>query len=256
MDTSHLVFWQWVLLAVAGFMVGLSKTGIAGLGVLAAAVFANVLPARASTGALLPLLILADVFAVASYFRQAIWSHLFKLFPWAVAGIIIGALAMGRMDDKQVRVVIGLILVAMVSMQIWRKLRTEARRKAGEEVEDKVPEALWFAALMGILAGFTTMLANAAGPIMTLYLLAMRMPKMRFMGTAAWYFFILNSFKVPFNCHLGQIDGASMILDMKLAPFAIVGALYGRSILPHINQKVFESLALGLALVAGVKLLF
>jgi uncharacterized protein len=110
--------------------------------------------------------------------------------------------------------------------------------------------------VMGILGGFTTMVANAAGPIMNLYLLAMRMPKIEFMGTAAWYFLILNSFKVPFSWKLGLINADSIMFDLKLAPFAVAGALIGRVLIRRINQRTFEILALALALVAGLRLLF
>jgi uncharacterized membrane protein YfcA len=108
---------------------------------------------------------------------------------------------------------------------------------------------------MGILAGFTTMVANAAGPSMVLYLLAAGLPKMEFMGTGAWFFFIVNCFKVPFLANLGLINPHSLPLDLVLGPAAVVGAFIGRAILPKIKQIVFENLALALTVVAGIKLL-
>ena len=118
------------------------------------------------------------------------------------------------------------------------------------------PTSLWLAAVLGIMAGFTTMVANAAGPIMILYLLAMRLPKIEFIGTAAWYFMCLNLFKVPFSIHLGLINPQSIPVDCMLAPCAVAGGILGRVIIGHIRQQAFEELALLLTLIAAVKLLF
>jgi uncharacterized membrane protein YfcA len=112
------------------------------------------------------------------------------------------------------------------------------------------------AAITGISGGITTMIANAGGPVMILYLLAMRLPKMLFMGTSAWYFFVLNLFKVPFNVQLGLINAYSLQISLILAPFAIIGAVTGRMLIHHIDQKLFEMLALVLTLIAGLRLLF
>src|SRR3954454_1886132 len=99
----NLAPWQWALLGLGAFITGLSKTGVAGLGVLSVALFANALPARASTGALLPLLLCADVFGVAYFRKHASWSHLWKLFPWVVVGIVAGYFALGRISNDQVQ---------------------------------------------------------------------------------------------------------------------------------------------------------
>jgi uncharacterized membrane protein YfcA len=239
------------MLALGAFMIGLSKTGIVGLGTFAVAVFALALPARESAGVVLLLLISADIVAITVYRRHVVWSHLIRLFPWAAIGILIGFLAVGRIDDAQVRRLIGLILLVLVALQWWRQRR--ARRSPNAQ---DVPSSLWFAASVGIVAGSTTMVANAAGPIMILYLLAMRLPKMEFLGTAAWYFFLLNCFKVPFSYGLGLINPASLVIDLRLAPVAIAGALSGRAIIPHINQSLFELLALVFTLLAALRLLW
>jgi hypothetical protein len=119
----HLALWQWTLLAFGAFFTGLSKTGIAGLGVLSVALFANALPARASTGALLPLLLCADLFGVSFYRKHAEWSHLWKLFPWVIPGIVAGSFALGRISSLQAQRMIGVILLAMVVLHCWRRYR-------------------------------------------------------------------------------------------------------------------------------------
>ena len=245
--------WQWALAIVATFLVGISKTGIAGVGVLTVAMFATVFPPLLSTGVLLPLLICADVVAVIAYQRHAVWKHLWQLFPWVVAGIVAGFFLMGHINDAQMRRWIGGILVAMVAVHFWRqqKLARDANRMA-----EAIPHAWWFIAVTGFLSGLATMIANAAGPLMILYMLALGLPKMEFLGTGAWYFLILNVFKVPFSMQLGLVNGPSLKFDLLMAPVAIAGALFGRAIAPHINQKLFETLALGFTLIAALRLLF
>lgn len=240
---------QWLVAILAAFLVGLAKTGIPGVGVLVVALFALIMPARESAGAVLPLLICADIIAVAAYRRDAVWPHLLKLMPWAVAGIIAGYAAMAFINDQQTARLIGGILLVMICVHL---LRTKS-----QNVEEMLPGnvRMWYAAMMGLIAGFTTMVANAAGPVMNLYLLAMRMPKMKFMGTAAWYFLILNSFKVPFSLHLGLISRESIILNLKLAPMVVAGALLGRLLLSSIPQKLFEAIALFFTTIAAVRLL-
>lgn len=248
---STLTPWQWALAAVGAYLVGISKTGIAGLGVLSVALFASALPARESTGIVLVILIAADIVAVLSYRRQASWPHLLRLFPWAAAGIVFGFLIMGRIDSATTQRLIGAILVVIVFVHFWRRMRTQAMVEL--EAESKPHPVL--AGATGVSAGFTTMVANAAGPIMIMYLLAMRLPKYTFMGTAAWYFFVLNLFKVPFSYSLGLINAESLPLSLLLAPVAVAGAFTGRVLIRHINQQVFELLALALTLIAGIRLL-
>ena len=243
----ELLPWQWGLVVLGALLIGVSKTGIAGLGVLAVAIYANILPARQSTGIILPMLICADVVAVAAYRRHAVWGHLWPLFPWVVVGVVTGYFTMGHINDAQVRRGIGAILLVMVVLHFWR------RQRAGNE---PIPHTLWFSALTGVLAGFTTMLANAAGPVMILYMLAVGLPKMEFLGTGAWYFLIVNLFKVPFSCQLGLITPGTLQFNAVLLPAVIAGALLGRLVVKHINQVWFETLALALTLVASARLLF
>lgn len=241
--------WQWTLLLLGAFFTGMSKTGVAGLGVLSVALFANALPARESTGALLPLLLCADVFGVSFFRKHASWPHLWKLFPWVVLGVIGGFCAMDRISSTQVSRLIGGILLAMVAMHFWRK-------RQPDQLTDQLPHAWWFAALTGVLAGFTTMVANAAGPVMILYLLAIRLPKLAFIGTAAWFFMLVNAFKIPFSLKLGLITTASLKLDAALLIPMIPGALLGPVILKRLNQEAFEWLVLALTVIASLRLLF
>jgi len=242
------------LLALGAFLIGLSKTGIAGLGILTVVIFASVLPPKASVGIVLPILLSADVVAVAAFRRHADWPQLVRLFPWAGAGVVLGYFALGRINDTQTAKLVGGIVLTMVVLHFARQ-RNLARRAAPDDDLPLPPAALWFVAVMGLLAGFTTMVANAAGPVMILYLLAVRLPKMAFIGTSAWYFLCLNLFKVPFSISLGLVNMASLGFSLALAPFAVGGALFGRAVLRHIPQKLFEDTALVLTILAGLRLL-
>jgi uncharacterized membrane protein YfcA len=245
----HLELWQWALGALGAFLVGLSKTGIPGLGILNVAIFALVFPARESVGLVLVILICGDLVAVTTYRRDASWPHLLRLFPWAATGVVLGYFALGRVNDSQMRHLIGIILVGLVVFQYIR-----SRRPAAPDGE-ALPVRPWLAPLAGITAGFTTMVANAAGPVMVLYLLAMRLPKILFIGTAAWYFLLLNLFKVPFSASLGLINPSSLGVSLLLGPFAMLGALIGRPIAERLNQRLFELIALGLTFVAALLML-
>lgn len=240
--------WQWAFLAVGAFFTGLSKTGIAGLGVLSVALFANALPARDSTGALLPLLVVADLFGVAFFRKHAEWSHLWKLFPWVVLGILLGCVALDKFSNTQAQRSVAGILLAMVALQFWR------RRQPGD-LSSRLPHAGWFVALTGIAAGFATMTANAAGPLMVLYLLAIGLPKLALVGTGAWFFLLVNVFKVPFSFHLELITTDSLLMDAILCLPMIPGALLGPVILKRINQSAFEAMVLVFTIIAAIRLL-
>ncbi len=244
----ELTAWQWTLLSLGAFFTGLSKTGIAGLGVLSVALFANALPARASTGALLPLLLCADLFGLAFFRKHASWSHLWKLFPWVILGVAAGYFTLGKISSAQMQRLIGGILLAMVALHLWRK-------RQADQLDAHLPHAWWFTALTGMLAGFTTMVANAAGPVMSLYLLAIGLPKLVFIGTGAWFFMLVNSFKVPFSMQLGLITSGSLLMDAELLIPMIPGALLGPVILRRINQTWFESMVLALTVLASLRLL-
>jgi hypothetical protein len=243
---------EWSALAVGALLVGLSKSGIPGIGILSVAIFTNLLPAKASTGLVLPLLIVGDIVAVATYRQHTIWKHVWKLFPWTAAGVIAGYFALEHVDDRQAKILIGVILLLMLGVHLWR-----TRKPRAEKLEHAVEEhALWFAPFTGIMAGFTTQVANAAGPVMIIYLLAMRLPKMEFLGTGAVFFMLLNWFKVPFMVHLDMITGGSVIVNLWLAPAVVAGALLGRIVAMRIPQRLFEQVALALTFVAAGKLLW
>jgi uncharacterized membrane protein YfcA len=239
---------QWVCAAVGAVLVGVSKTGMSGLSILAVALFAYVLESgKQASGLILPLFIFGDIIAVLSYRTHTQWRHLGRVFPWTALGVIIGYFALDRISDHATRLLIGGIIVALTLISYRRRRRP---------VDDQgAPLHASTAIFVGVLAGFVTLIANAAGPLMAVYLLAMRLPKMQYMGTAAMFFMLLNLFKVPFMASLGLVTPASFELNLRLLPAVLLGALLGRWLLKRIDQRLFENLVLALSGAAGLLLL-
>ena len=237
----------WIVVALSAIMVGVAKTGIPGVGILVVPLMAGVLPARSSVGVLLGILILADLFAAGYYRRNAQWQHLVRLLPIAFMGIIAGYFALRAVSDEQLKPIIGIIVLAMLGFNYWRsKVRSE---------DAPVPTRWWFVVGLGFLAGVTTMMANAAGPIMIIYLLAMKLPKIEFVGTSAWFFFVVNWLKVPFSAKLELMTVESLKLNLMMLPFITIGAVLGILVLKKIPQKAFNIIVQVLAAAAAIKLL-
>lgn len=248
----HITGWEFTALAFAALLVGFSKTAVSGANTISLAVFAAVLPARASTGVLLPLLICGDVLAVATYRRHAHWPTLWRLFPAVAAGVVAGTLFLVWADDGVVRTSIGAILLLMAAVTVWRR-RTVERESDPDEVTSRPGRVK--ARSYGVLGGFTTMVANAGGPVMSMYLLSAGFRKLGFLGTSAFFFLIVNLSKVPFSAGLGLIDGRSLLLDAALAVFVVPGALIGKWAVHRINQRLFEQLVIAATVVGGLQLL-
>ncbi|MBN0043014.1 sulfite exporter TauE/SafE family protein [Streptomyces actuosus] len=252
MTLWHLTGPEFAALALAALLVGFSKTAVSGANTVSLAIFAAVLPARASTGVLLPVLIAGDVLAVLTYRRHAHWPTLWRLFPAVAAGVVLGALFLMRADDAVVRTSIGVILLLMAAVTVWRR-RTAGAGDVPDAVTTRAGRAR--ARSYGVLGGFTTMVANAGGPVMSMYLLSAGFRKLGFLGTSAFFFLIVNVSKVPFSAGLGLIDGRSLLLDAALVVFVVPGALFGRWAVVRINQRLFEQLVIVATVAGGLQLL-
>jgi uncharacterized protein len=240
---------QWVALLLGAFCFGFSKTAIAGLGAIGVAVYAAILPAKESTGVVLPLLIVADAVAVLTYRRHTDWSPILRILPSTILGILIGCWVLDKVDNLVARRMIGLILLFLSGMHFLRI------RMAAGPIPTPGP-ALGFILfnLLGLTIGVTTMIANAAGPLFVLYLLAAGFVKLAFLGTMGWFFFIVNVMKVPFSINLGLIDAESLLFNILLIPAVLAGTAVGTLSAQQIPQKTFERVSLGFTILAGLKL--
>lgn len=245
----------WALLVVGAAFVGFAKTAITGTGALAVALFAIVLPARESTGTLLPLLLAGDLFAIALYTRHTSWPLIRRLFPWVAVGIVAGAVFVAHVGDAGMRRAIGLLLLGLVIVQLTTQT-DRMRRLLGDPGDGPVRASHRVsAAVVGVAAGFVTMVANAAGSVMTIYLLLSGTAMLEFLGTGAWFFFLVNLFKLPFSIALGLVEPGALLLDLALVPALSLGALGGVWLVRRIEQRGFERLALALVVVSIVPLL-
>lgn len=242
----------WTALAVGALFIGFAKAGISGTSSIAIVLFAAVMPAKESTGAMLLCLILGDLFAIRYYSRHVEWRILARLAPWTVIGVVAGALVLDAVNDAVVRPLIGVILLALLGLQLVMKY---ARR--GKDDAPELPPLLRHgaSAATGTAAGAATMLANAAGPVMVLYLFLAGFSKLQFLGTMAWFFLAVNLFKVPFSVGLGIIDWGTALLAACLLPAVAVGALAGRAVVKRVEQRQFEIATLAMTAVGAALLI-
>jgi len=279
----------WLVLALVALSVGVSKSALPGLSTLGVALIATVMPAKESTGLLLLLLLCGDLVAVSSYWRQADWRLLSRMLLPVLGGVLVGVVFLARVDDLVVRRTIGAVLLALLAVRAvrWFVDRRSARRAERDTAQDESGDAgaadagagaaadlpvalgasvpaedlaaqrphLGAGSVYGTLAGFTTMVANAGGPVMSLYLLSVGATKLRFMGTAACFFFATNLVKLPFSIGLSLVTVDTLRTALVLVPLVLLGAVIGRRLLRSIDQKLFERLVIGLTITASLFLL-
>ena len=236
---------NWLLAFLAAFIVGLSKSGIKGIAILGVILLALVFGGKSSTGILLPMLIAGDIFAVIYYHRHTQWHYLKKLLPWMIAGVLAGVWFGNEIPEAAFKKTMAVIVLITVAIMFWWDYRKS----------NNIPTHWSFAGTMGLSAGFTTMVGNLAGAFSNLYFLAMRLPKVHFIGTAAWLFFIINLFKFPFHVFVwGTITKESLYLNLTLLPAIIIGLYTGIKIVKLIPEKLFRQLILVLTAAGAVML--
>ena len=240
---------QWLIVIICAIFIGFSKSGLPNAMILVVTILMFVFPAKESIGILLPLLIVGDIFAVIFYRRSVVWKYLISLIPWVLIGLFAGYIVLDRVNSDQLKPIIGSIILAMIILHVWRD-------RLGEKFNQHMPKSIWFTSSMGILGGFTTIVGNAAGAVMTIYLLVKELPKREFVGTAAWFFMVVNLIKFPLYMNLDLINTESLRFNLWLAPAVIAGAYIGSKVLPLIPQKVFQRLILLLAAIGALNLLF
>lgn len=246
----------WLAVAAGALGIGLNKGGLTGLGILPVLLFAVVLDPRQSTGFVLPLLIIGDICAVVIYRRVVLWKVFWHLLPPALVGIIIGYLLMGPVVIGGVRLgipaaiygrIIGWLILALLVLQL-------VRGAYGEKL-DHFFESHSFGLGMGVLAGIATMLANAAGPVSTLYFVSVGLPKWNLIGTSAFLFFVINLCKAPLSASLGLTNAVSLTVALVLLPLVVLGFFGGRKLAAVLPQKIFDRFLLVCTALGAFKLI-
>ena len=237
----------WILAATAAFILGISKAGIKGIEIIIVTMMALAFGARESTGLLVPLLVIGDVFAVIYYNRHTRWSYIARFLPWMLAGLLLGVLIGNELPEKAFKMVMVTVILASVLMMYWWD-----KRKSGV-----VPTHWAFSGLIGVLAGVTTMIGNLAGAFSNIYFLAMRLPKNEFIGTAAWLFLIINVVKLPFHFYIWEtINKQSLLINLKLVPLILVGLFVGVRLVKLLQESLYRKMILLLTALGAVLILF
>jgi len=232
-----LAYWQWLLGGFSAFLLGAAKTGMPGGGTLAIPMMVLMVGnARYAAAWTCPILSTGDVFAVGYWRRHADARKLFSLIPWVVLGGIGGAFAL-NLHELVLRRIVASIVGGMLVLFVLQRRGWFAHLSRGA----------W---MYGVAAGFATVVANAAGPIMNMYLLTKRLSKEQFVATGAWFFFVVNLAKVPVYIWFGLFSAESLIFDALMAPIVIVGGFAGLWLIRRVPQKVFEWLVVSLTLVS------
>jgi len=231
---------------IAAFILGLAKSGLKGMGIVIVTLMALVHGAKASTGILLPMLIFADIMAVSYYNRHTQWKYLRKFLPWMIFGVLVGVYV-GKDLPEQIfkNGMAVIILISVVIMFAWERYD-----------KSKVPDKLWFSGTMGFSAGFATMIGNLAGAFSNIFFLATRIPKNEFIGTAAWLYFIVNLFKLPFHIFSWEtVNRASLMTDFYLLPGIVIGFLVGVKVVEKFKDHQYRKFILMMTAIGALVML-
>ncbi|MDD4612898.1 MAG: sulfite exporter TauE/SafE family protein [Synergistaceae bacterium] len=249
-----LPLWGWLIVLTAGAGIGIAKTAVPGSGILVVVLMAMALPSRMSVGVLLPMLLFGDVFAVGKFWRHTDRRQLFTLLPFAFLGLGAGYMILRYVTNEQLKPIIGAVVLFMLGVhQVSRVLKKRSTER-GDPASARTNPLL--TVLFGFASGLGTGMANSSGPIMSLYFLIVGLPKLPFIATTAWFFFIMNLLKVPLFLNLGLISSQSLRVNLLTVPSIALGALLGYWIVRRISQERFNQIVLGLAFVAALRLLF
>lgn len=238
---------SWVLAFTAAFVVGISKAGIKGVAIINVTLMALAFGAKESTGLVVPLLILADIFAVVYYNRHTQWKYIIRFLPWIIVGILIGVFIGIDLEENTFKICMAVIILGSVVMMYW-----------WDRKDSKTVPSHWgFAGFIGILAGITTMIGNLAGAFSNIFFLAMRLPKNEFIGTAAWLFLIINVIKLPFHIwSWGTITPETLIINLKLVPGILIGLFVGVRLVKIIKEGFYRKMILILTALGAILILF
>lgn len=242
-DAHNLSLLEWAIAFLAAFVLGFSKAGIKGLGVVIVTLMALVFGGKASTGVIIPLLITADILAVIYYNRSADWKLLFKLLPWVLIGIVVGMYVGKDMPEVIFKRGMAIIILLTVAMMFWWDRQKDI----------EIPKNWWFAGVMGLCAGFTTMVGNLAGAFSNIFFLAMRVPKQIFIGTAAWLFFIVNITKLPIHIFVWEtVSIETFAVNIRLIPGVFLGFYVGVKLVEKIHEEAYRKMILILTALGAV----
>ncbi|WP_437921354.1 sulfite exporter TauE/SafE family protein [Sphingobacterium sp. LRF_L2] len=250
-DALHLISSPsgWILYFLCAMLIGMSKTGIQNIGTLAVPLFAFLFGAKYSTGIVLILLCFADVVAVIYYRKAFLWSEVKKLLPAAIIGLIIGLFLGNYLNDKTFKILIGICIIIGMIIMIWLE-------KVSTKTQERLTEHRWYSPIFGFILGFSTMIGNAAGPALSVYMLSKRLDKITFAATSAWFIILLNFTKIPLQAFVWHnLSWAGFYLNVLAFPFIFLGGIIGIRLVKIIPEKQFRALIMTLVIISATLLI-
>ncbi|MDC7226328.1 MAG: sulfite exporter TauE/SafE family protein [Spirochaetales bacterium] len=239
---------SWFLLIGASALIGMNKTGLAGLSLIAVPILAAAFGGKASTGLILPLLIAADSLAIFSYRKSICWKAMLRLIPWTLPGLAIALYVGDHVSDHIFKICIAAVVFIVLMIMVIREIRGGT-----EELEPR-----WYlTAGVGLIGGFAAMIGNVAGPIVGVYFLSMSLNKNEFIATRAWFFWIINIIKLPLQIFIWrEISVESLELNLIMLPAIFIGAAAGVIIVKRIADRPYRIFLITITAVSAVLLLF
>jgi len=238
---------SYILPFLAAFILGISKSGLKGMGIVIVTLMALIYGAKASTGILLPLLIFADILAVTYYNRHTRWKYLLQFLPWMIGGVLVAVFIGKNLSEDIFKKGMAIIIIVSVAiMFFWERYDKK-----------NIPNQLWFIGSTGFAAGFATMIGNLAGAFSNIFFMATRIPKNEFIGTAAWLYLIVNLFKLPFHIFSWEtINKQSLLTDLSLIPAVIIGFIIGVKVVKKFKNHQYRTFILIMTAIGGLVILF
>lgn len=224
-------------------IIGISKGGFGGgLGVVAVPMLAFVVDPVLAAAILLPVLCTMDLIGLKAYWKQWDLVLIKTLIPPAVVGVAFGAFSFHYFDASAVRLLLGLIATGF-SLQYWFK----------RNVPRKAPSIFW-GRFWSSIAGFTSFVAHAGGPPISVYLLPLKLDKSVYQGTTALFFTLINYIKLIPYFWLGQLNTDNLMTSLLLLPLAFMGMYLGIMLHHRVSEQLFYRLAYVFLFITGLKL--
>lgn len=239
----------WVLYFLCAMLIGMSKTGIQNIGTLAVPLFAFLFGAKYSTGIVLILLCIADLVAVIYYRKEFLWEEVKKLLPASLFGLAVGLLLGNYINDKIFKLLIGSCIIVGVGIMIWLG-------RTSQEKQNQLTKNRWYSPVFGFILGVSTMIGNAAGPALSVYMLSRRLDKISFAATSAWFIMLLNFTKIPLQAFVWHnLTWAGFYLNLLAIPFILFGGFIGIKIIGILPEKGFRALIITLVVISAILLM-
>jgi uncharacterized membrane protein YfcA len=237
----HFETWKWALGIVSAFMIGIAKTGAPGASTMVIPFMVMIVgDARLSAAWTQPILSSGDLFGVYYWRKHADARKLLSLIPWVLVGIVAAFFALD-LNERIIRIMVAVIVLLMLVVQVWRRW-------------GHTSEVHGSPVFYGVSAGFATTIANAAAPVMNMYLLSRRLPKEQFLATGAWFFFVANLLKVPVYIWYGLYSRESLLFAAAMFPAVMLGGLAGKWFANRVSQRIFDLLVVVITAISALLL--